>query len=259
MPGHPSRLWTPDPPPPREAEAAAAPALSLPPPSDSVVSVFTRLNEAATRKDVDACHGGGSGERSDSLVYVRSRSGRSWVGGHAATTHGGPSPVPQSLELRDGAPVHVRVLAPDAAVGTRLSPRTSAPAGSFLTAALAPHGGGLEDSSRPRRPYAPGTAWTRARRRRASFPDVRPLQGAPRPHSFMGTWRACPLNPGEPGSPSPLPSHISSAPPCHDTPKRFLQPSAGMLPRPPRVRRSRSGSTSAGLAHDIGRRLASLK
>jgi len=117
---------------PGEAEAAAAPAVfSTQAVRDSVVSVFTRLNEAATRKDVDAFMA--LWERSDSLVYARS--GLTFLGWDAIAanhTEGFSVPNPWSFETGD---VHVRVLGPDAAVGTVFT-RTSRPRWFLLTAAL---------------------------------------------------------------------------------------------------------------------------
>lgn len=140
---------------PAGADVAAAPApLSEAAVRDSVVSVFTRLNEAATRKDVDAFMA--LWERSDSLVYVRS--GLTFLGWDAIAanhTEGFSVPNPWSFETGD---VHVRVLGPDAAVGTVFT-RTSRPRWFILTAALAPtpdgwkiiqaHGSYAEDGMDP--------------------------------------------------------------------------------------------------------------
>jgi len=79
-----------------------------------VVSLLDRLNEAATRKDVDAFMS--LWERSDAVVYTRS--GRTFIGwdaiaaDHAAAFAGGDPWRFASAET------HVRVLGPDAGAAT---------------------------------------------------------------------------------------------------------------------------------------------
>lgn len=145
----------PRPPAPADADAATPSAvLSSEAVRDSVVSVLTRLNEAATRKDVAAFME--LWERSDSLVYARS--GQAFIGWEAIAanhTEGFSTPNPWSFETGD---VHVRVLGPDAAVGTVFT-RTSRPRWFLLTATVAAtpagwkivqaHGSYAEDGRNP--------------------------------------------------------------------------------------------------------------
>ena len=106
---------------------------SLPPAAvrEQVAAVLEGVNEAASRKDVDAFMA--LWERSDSLVYVRS--GQAFLGWEAVReNHREGFSTPGTWSFQTGE-IHVRVLGPQSGVGTAFI-RTSAPRWFLLTATV---------------------------------------------------------------------------------------------------------------------------